>query len=979
MRPLHVVMACLAGAVIAGGFLLLSAAESTTLVDGTVEWHAESPLRAIVQLLCLNYQFPTIHAGEIKGYLLGVGAGLALIVLSIAALARPQVADPADSAVTEPSSLDSSTSKTHLPPLVVAQLLALLYVLWSFASSRWSADPRVSIGGSMLLAIGLFWSFSLAYGLNTTAAQRVARILTTVTGLTAALALWYYYGRNPVLRAKFPFGNPNFLSAALVPGALLVIAVVAKQVAELTGQRTLRPLVWVMVGWGVLGMVLWVLALSDSRAANLALLGGGLAMTFFALPTRWKWAPGVVTLAVGLAAWYFVTFMGPPTPGGRGATVRLRIYAWSYAWRMFADRPLTGYGQGGFAMVGDSFSTNDVVADPEVFESRVDHAHSEWLEVLADLGIVGIVLFVGMVSLTLYAAATSRRSLSDRSDRATVIALLGGLVGLLIEETFGVGLRVCEVPLVFFTIIGLLWSFSRSTRTEVWWGDVLTPPRRRTGAIVGLLLGAAVLIATQRDFHAARQAFRTDEFLKKGEYDAAIHAASLAVDRLYPQRYLMNLFRLAQTHVAAADHLQERALDRQQRALESEPPNARLQALAADDYRATDEHCKAASHVLKPLVFAAPGYIQHGQLEYRINVLQARGAMARGENEASQAYLRNAAAAIERELTRQPFDAAVAVDFFRLAAGTPDAEALITTLARPLRYARITDLYVEVLRDLARSDSLVREFERIVDAAQDAPAVDQGGPAETWAAEKLRLGATADFLRGEYRSAVRKLEQAALRYDRLGAHAPLGAASCFAELADSRFYADPDYPKPALEAAGRALELAPESRPGRELKTGVKQRLIHYHLADGNEAQAGRTLRELAPASIQPHVLDQELGTRYRRLCESLLQRREGQTLRKPADAMLPKLTSWLRRAMELNPRDAAAHFVAADLALYGGDDAAAAEQLEEALRLGLPSKEGERFLQMALRQRPDSASLKAVREKLESPALPEPRVQPQP
>jgi hypothetical protein len=159
----------------------------------------------------------------------------------------------------------------------------------------------------------------------------------------------------------------------------------------------------------------------------------------------------------------------------------------------------------------------------------------------------------------------------------------------------------------------------------------------------------------------------------------------------------------------------------------------------------------------------------------------------------------------------------------------------------------------------------------------------------------------------------------------------------------------------------------------------VKQRLIHYHLADGNEAQAGRTLRELAPASIQPHVLDQELGTRYRRLCESLLQRREGQTLRKPADAMLPKLTSWLRRAMELNPRDAAAHFVAADLALYGGDDAAAAEQLEEALRLGLPSKEGERFLQMALRQRPDSASLKAVREKLESPALPEPRVQPQP
>src|SRR3990172_3661352 len=88
LRPLHVVMIFLVSMTVAGGFLLLSAAESTTLVDGAIEWHAESPLRAVVQLLFLNYQIPTINGGEIKGYIRGIGAGLALLALGVAVLAR---------------------------------------------------------------------------------------------------------------------------------------------------------------------------------------------------------------------------------------------------------------------------------------------------------------------------------------------------------------------------------------------------------------------------------------------------------------------------------------------------------------------------------------------------------------------------------------------------------------------------------------------------------------------------------------------------------------------------------------------------------------------------------------------------------------------------------------------------------------------------------------------------------------------------
>ncbi len=66
IRPLHVVMFCLVVMTVAGGALLLSPAKPVAPVDGAIEWQEESPLRAVVQLLCLNYQVSTIHAGTVK-------------------------------------------------------------------------------------------------------------------------------------------------------------------------------------------------------------------------------------------------------------------------------------------------------------------------------------------------------------------------------------------------------------------------------------------------------------------------------------------------------------------------------------------------------------------------------------------------------------------------------------------------------------------------------------------------------------------------------------------------------------------------------------------------------------------------------------------------------------------------------------------------------------------------------------------------
>ena len=84
-------MTALVLAVVAGGSLLLSAPETTELMEGAIEWHEESILRAVVRLLCLNYEFPTHYPDTIKGYLLGLGAGLAALAYAIRVwTARPE-------------------------------------------------------------------------------------------------------------------------------------------------------------------------------------------------------------------------------------------------------------------------------------------------------------------------------------------------------------------------------------------------------------------------------------------------------------------------------------------------------------------------------------------------------------------------------------------------------------------------------------------------------------------------------------------------------------------------------------------------------------------------------------------------------------------------------------------------------------------------------------------------------------------------
>jgi len=978
IRPLNVVMFCLVVMTVAGGSLLLSAAKPIAPVDGAIEWQEESPLRAVVQLLCLNYQAPTIYAGTVKNYIFGIGAGLAILVLSIAIVGGPRTraegvaGDDATltSSVPNSSATEAGPHKVHVAPLIAAQLLVGLYLLWSFASSRWLWAPELAVGGSILLTIHFLWAFGIGNGLGSSAARLASRAVVVIAVVTAAVAIWYHYGRNPTLRSDFPVGNPAFLAACLIPGILLTAALICEKIGSAVKKRARAALA--IIAAAVMVICLWAFFLADSRGAYVGLLFGALAMAFFGLRGRMRWIPVVFGVAVAALGWFYFSGLADTfSQTGRSATVRLRSYAWSYAWRMFNERPFTGHGQGAFVLVGDSHVVNDVLNDPLVFESRIAHAHNEWLEVMADLGSVGIVLIAAALLLTLRAGAAALTAWPPRSERWALVGLMGALVALIVEECFSVGLRVSGVPILFYTVIGLIWALSGYGAPGLAHYLSATRARRVITVFVGGAVGLAALVMTQQDFAAARGVYRAREAFLESDYDEAIRLASLATNRLNPQRSLTNLYRLSEAHLQAAEYLQHRAGDRKRRAHDTEPPNARLLALAEEDYRLSDERCEEGSGALKELVLRSPGYINHGRVEYWLNITRARSATARNNLEKSRALLEDAVAAIRRELLRQPFSPSVAADYMRaqrnLAGSALDLAEVVDVFARPLRHHQVTGSYVDILAELAAEPEFDRQLEALLREAANAlttPPIDDqtGEPRETWTPEKLRLLATVRFMQGDYHGAREVLELAASAYDAIAGAVPFGAASCYAELADCWFFSEPNDPPLALASATRAITLAPVSRSGRLLILSVQTRMVDYFLAANEEEKAKHLLRETGPSTATDEDVLRELAARYRKMCESLLGRREaGGLLRKPPADLVPKLQRWATRAIELNPDDPLAHYLAADLAFYVGDDDVTAKHLRDAIDKGLPPDLARQFVQTARDKRPNSSALEAL------------------
>jgi O-antigen ligase len=649
---------------VAGTFFLISPPPGKTY-PGAIPWQDGSILHRVTDWMSLNGAAASVRGVEIKDLAFHVATALGLVLMGLCALSRR-----------------AAWGNVQLGSVGSAQLLLAGWVMLSLASSLWAGDAVMARRQGLLYALSLAWAVSVAGTLGRRHVVAVLYGLLAITAAGGALCVWYYYVRNPFHRPGFPIGNPLPLAAAMLPGILIAAALLAEAVV---GRRlTHWPLVAVAAAL-LLVPLIWCLALTDSRGAELA-LGVGLAVIVLFHVGRWlRWVfIGLIVVGLVVSGAWWLSASRLDVAMARGDTIRTRLYAWRYATELWDESSRTqmfGKGAAAYPRLAGARGLKDRAFDPAAFPAElVEHAHNELFEVLTEIGLFGGVTYVGGFVATFLAAGALRRRLAAH-ERWRGAIVTGCVAGLLADALTGVDLRLPGVPAIFFTLLGTLWALCRSTLPDV--RATLQRPRIPGAVLFGLISMVAGIGAGWLAWHNWNGVSLEEK--AQSAYEQGNYAAALG-DIVAAEHRLLDPVRLLVARETALDcryALAQRACRTFLTQATTAPSPAKWERavqLASEAYTQAGELALAAPALLRTDKIAARSAEWLVEMYRRVDPVRAMGWMRLAE----QAWVR------QRE--RTPAD--------------------VDTLLALLNYSRSTESRITLLRDALRSlDTLPFEDE----------------------------------------------------------------------------------------------------------------------------------------------------------------------------------------------------------------------------------------------------------------------------
>jgi len=248
--------------------------------------------------------------------------------------------------------------------------------------------------------------------------------------------------------------DPNEFALAIGLGLPLALTLWARR----------RSLVSAVLMAAVIGLGLTCVILTGSRTGQMVIVA--VAGAYFTVRFGWK------GLALGALAAAPALILGGRSTGEASASSQERLEAWAVGLRLLRQSPIWGVGQGQFT------------------EYHYITAHNSFVLAAAEMGAVGLLLFIGLYYVAFKIVLTAMRRYREVPE-ASVAYLWGrGLLAVLcgmVAGTFFLSLTYHPVIWLFFGLTGA-YALAIRSHDPAW---KLSLGRRDLGAVVGI---AAVLI-----------------------------------------------------------------------------------------------------------------------------------------------------------------------------------------------------------------------------------------------------------------------------------------------------------------------------------------------------------------------------------------------------------------------------------------------------------------------------------------------------
>lgn len=277
----------------------------------------------------------------------------------------------------------------------------LLFVGYVLLTSSWSDLPGPSLNrGGRLLIISLYAVYLVEhYELPhlTRLLTRAGAIATAGSILAMILVPQFAYSHLSGYQDAWRGALPHKNALGALAGLCVLISLYSLRI------RANRPdLTWFVLLGSLLLMVMARSATAGAAVIAAVVLAAGLQPINESRTTADKillCCVAVLTLAGGMALLYL---LGDPLElFGRDATLTGRVQVWDVAWNVISMKPIWGYGHGfwgsGSAMVVDAWNR---------LGWATPHAHSTWIDLWLQLGLVGLALGILIWASALWSAGT---------------------------------------------------------------------------------------------------------------------------------------------------------------------------------------------------------------------------------------------------------------------------------------------------------------------------------------------------------------------------------------------------------------------------------------------------------------------------------------------------------------------------------------------------------------------------------------------
>ncbi|MBI3811648.1 MAG: O-antigen ligase family protein [Nitrospirae bacterium] len=263
----------------------------------------------------------------------------------------------------------------------------------------------------------------------------------------------------------------------------------------------------------------------------------GIILLFGRATKKWILLPGLLVAALLISlAWFglgplidrYQTLLHLPDD----VSMLGRIEVWKDTAGIAADYPWMGSGPGTFGAVYPAYKTNP---DQVVY----DHAHNDYVQLLAETGGVGFGLSLGILGTVLGMVVAGWRDRRSPWAKGLLIGVTTGLVALLIHGLNDFNFHIPSNAALFAVLLGLAWNLARPERGPAPSDPV---PARRRGLIAatGLAAVGLLLVQTTTTFAADRYYRCGLELEKAGKFDQAAddYRRAIGWDAAHPRYHL---------------------------------------------------------------------------------------------------------------------------------------------------------------------------------------------------------------------------------------------------------------------------------------------------------------------------------------------------------------------------------------------------------------------------------------------------------